>query len=80
MITLTIRDLKSQKQQILCFNSKDKAENKLQTLITDPKEAKELKKGSYLVGWSFDTESEKKLIESYVVESRRVKGESEKHG
>lgn len=80
MITLTIKDLKSQKQSIVCFNSKDKAENKLQTLITDPKEAKELKKGSYLVGWSFDTESEKKLIESYVVESRRVEGDSKKHG
>lgn len=80
MITLTIRDLKSQKQRIECFTSKDKAEVKLQTLITDPKEAKELKKGDYLVGWSFDTESEKKLIESYVIESRRVEGDPKKNG
>ena len=74
MITLTIKNLKSSAQHIETFNSKDKAEKRLETLETDPKKIKGVKKGEYLVGWSFDTKSEKELIESKVVESRRVRG------
>lgn len=74
MITLTIKNLKTQVQHIEVFSSKDEAEKRLTTLKTDPKEAKTLKQGDYLVGWSYDSKSEKELIEANVVESRRVRG------
>lgn len=74
MITLTIQDLKTKKNEIKVFSSKDAAEKTLATLETDPKVKKTLKKGKYLEAWSYDTKSEKELIESFVIESRRVRG------
>lgn len=69
MITLSVTNLKTKKSEILVYASKDKAEVMLKKLVTDPKE-KASNKGIYLDGYSFDTKSEKALIEQYLPESR----------
>jgi len=73
MTSLTILNLKTSATHIECFNSKDKLEARLQELHTDPQD-KKLKKGEYLDGWSYDTKSEKELIESYLPVDRQVRG------
>lgn len=74
MTTLTIKDLKTQKSEIVSFFSKDKLEKFLNKVITDEKEARTRKKGYYLEGYSYDTKSEKELIESFLPEERKLKG------
>ena len=69
MITLTILNLKSKATKIECYSSKDEAEKELAKLITDSKRKNE-KKGRYLEAWSYDTQSEKSLIEAYLPEDR----------
>jgi len=73
MTSLTILNLKTSAMHIECFNSKDKLEARLQKLLTNPQD-KKLKKGEYLDGWSYDTKSEKELIESYLPVERQVRG------
>ena len=73
MITLTILNLKTRKTTIETYLSKDKAEKRLQTLKTAPIQKTE-KKGEWLDGWSYDQDSEKALIETYVDVSRRITG------
>ena len=72
MITLTIVNLKTKKRGIECFSSKDKAEKRLAKLITDSK-LKDSDKGEYLDSWSYDSEGEKALIDTYLPEDRITK-------
>lgn len=74
MITLTIINLKTKKKGIETFASKDKAETRLQKLITNPKGLEERKKGEYLDAYSYDTEAEKALIEQFLPVTRRITG------
>lgn len=73
MTTLTILNLKTKKSSIECYGSKDKLEKRLQKLLTSPS-AKTLTKGEYLEAWSYDTKSEKGIIESYLPEERMIQG------
>lgn len=72
MITLTIKNLKTKKNAIECFASKDEAEKKLEKIITDSKH-KNANADEYLEAWSYDTESEKSLIETYLPDDRKSK-------
>lgn len=76
MITLTIRNLKSKKDTIEIFDSKDKAEARIQKLETSIERVNDgsTKKKEYLVAYSYDTESEKSLIEQYLPDDRKVNG------
>ena len=73
MTSLTILNLKTNASKIEVYNSKDKLESRLQKLLTNPQD-KKLKKGEYLDSWSYDTKSEKELIESYLPVERQVRG------
>ena len=73
MTTLTILNLKTSKSSIEVYSSKDKLEKRLQNLLVNVKD-KKLKKGDYLEAWSYDTKSEKALIESYLPVERQVRG------
>ena len=73
MITLTILNLKTRKSNIECFTSKDKAEHRLQKLKVKNEEARD-RTGEYLEAWSYDTSSEKALVESYLPEIRQITG------
>lgn len=76
MITLTIQHVKTKATKVELFDSKDKAEKRLQSLETNSEKLKtgESRKKEYLVGYSFDTDSEKALIEQYLPEDRRMEG------
>lgn len=76
MITLTIINLKTKATRIECIGSLDKSRKILSTLITNPKEASSLRKGDYLEAYSYDEDSEKTLIESYLPEDRKLKGDT----
>ena len=72
MIVLTIKNLATKVVKNEVFTSKDKAEKILRELVTDSATASSLKKGLYLEGYSYDTKSEKALIEAYMPENRKV--------
>ena len=73
VITLTILNLKTRKSKIVCYVSKDECEKKLHTLKTQTHQREE-KSGEYLEAWSYDTDSEKLLIEGFLPEIRQITG------
>ena len=76
MITFTILNLKTKNESLELYDSKDKAEQRLQQLETNPERIKDgsTKKKAYLVAYSYDVSSEKSLIEQYLPVDRRITG------
>ena len=72
MIVLTIKNLATKKVLNEVYMSKDKAEERLHKLECDSAIASKKSKGLYLEAYSYDTTSEKALIEAFLPESRRV--------
>lgn len=71
MITLTIINLKTKESSIKVFTSPVKAERCIEKLILDAEEAKKLKKGDYLEGFSYDTSGEKETIIRHLPQNRK---------
>lgn len=80
MIVLSIRNLATKKVKDECFISKDLAEKRLHQVECDSANIQGKKKGFYLEGYSYDTESEKALIESFLPVQRRVTLEGVSNG
>lgn len=72
MITLCILNLKKKHITTECFDSKDKAEKRLQSLETNPEKLEITRKKEYLDSYSYDEESEKSLIEQYLPHDRLI--------
>lgn len=73
MIVLSVKNLAKKSVTNEVYISKDKAEERLSKLECDPSKIKDMKKGFYLEAYSYDTDSEKKLIEGFLPVARRVK-------